>query len=166
MEVKDVISLALSALAFLVSIVVAARTRYYNRATLRAAHRANYMNALLNLNREIMGHPELWSVYDAQWRPSEFDSATETARRRAFIWYHLNLFELFYTDYHQQRNDAPDSDAREHWDAWDRYIRSFLNSSDEARVIVSDPDAMALLHREFRDYLIGCLPKTIVRDRG
>lgn len=161
MEVKDVLTLALSALAFLVSIVVATRTRFYNRATLRAAHRNNYMNALLNLNREMVGHPELWSVYDARWRPGEYESEMETARRRAFIWYHLNLFELFYTDYHVQRNDVPDSDSREHWEAWDRYIRSFLDGSAEARAIVSDQKAMALVHREFRDYLIGCLPKTI-----
>lgn len=161
MEVKDVITLVFSASALLVSIVVAARTRYFNRATLRAAHRSNYMNALLNLNREIVGHPELWSVYDEKWQPGAYDSPTDTARRRAFIWYHLNLFELFYTDYHQQRNDAPDSDARQYWDAWDRYIRSFLKGSAEARAIVGNSDSMALLHGDFRAYLIGCLPKTI-----
>jgi hypothetical protein len=157
MEVKDVFTIVFSASALVVSIVAFVWTRYYNRATLRAAHRSSYMNALLNLNREIVAHPELWSVYEEQWQPGAH--ATETARRRAFIWYHFNLFELFYTDYHQQRNDAPDSDTRQYWDAWDEYIRTFLEGSAEARAIVGNPKSMALLHRDFRTYLTGCLPK-------
>lgn len=159
MELKDVITLALSASALVISFVVHVRTQRYTRATIRATHRSNYMNALLNLNREIVGHPELWSVYDAQWRPEVYGSPTEIARRRGFIWYHLNLFEWFYTDYHLQQMDEPDPNARQHWVAWDRYIRSFLKGSAEARDIVANSEQMALLHRQFREYLIGCLPK-------
>jgi len=159
MAVKDVISLVVASAALVVSIIVAVRMRRYNRISLRATHRSNYMSALLNLNREMVGHPELWAVYDQNWQPYGYDSPIEIARRRAFIWYHLNLFELFYTDYHLQRQDSPDPSAHEHWKAWDTFIRSFLKGSVEAQAIVKDKSAMALLHREFRNYLNGCLPK-------
>jgi len=160
MELKDLITLVPSSAALIVSLVVAARTRHYNRTTLRAASRNNYMNALLNINREIVGHPELWAVYDPRWRPAGHELQTEAVRRRAFIWYHINLFELFYTDYHQYRLGPPDSADRQHWDAWDNYIRSFLEASPEAQAIVRDKASMALLNRDFRNYLSDRLPET------
>ena len=74
MAAKDVISIAVVGMALVVSIIVAVRTRRYNRILLRATHRNNYMNALLNLSREMVGHPELWAVYDQNWRPQGHDS--------------------------------------------------------------------------------------------
>jgi hypothetical protein len=161
-ELKDLVSISISVAALAVSITVAGRTRHYNRAAMRSVSRNNYMNALLNLNREIMSHPELWAVYDPHWRPDKYDTVEEKARRRAFIGYHLNLFELFYADYHQQRRDTTDSDAHEHWNAWDRYVRWFLSASGEAREIVNDQDAMALLHREFREYLVAVCQRAVI----
>src|ERR1051325_3165248 len=146
MTAKDVISLAVAGAALVVSIIVAVRTRRYNRISLRAIHCNSYMNALLNLNREMVGHPELWAVYDQNWQPHGHDSPIEIALRRVFIWYHLNLFELFYTDYQLQRQDSRDPAADEHWKAWDTFIRSFLKGCVEAQTIVKDKSAMALLH--------------------
>jgi hypothetical protein len=155
-EPKDAVTAALSLAALVVSVSVAVRTRHYNRASLSATSRNNYMNALLNINREILGHPELWAVYDPQWQPPGCDSPSEIARRRAFIWYHINLFELFYTDYH--RDISHDFDDRTQWAAWHAYVRSFLKKSSEAQAIVRDGADMALLSRAFREYLVCCLP--------
>jgi hypothetical protein len=157
--IKDVITLTLSGAAFAVSLMTAARAWRYNRAALRSTSRNNYMNALFNINRELIAHPDLWAVYDPDWPQADsHNSPTEKARRRSFIWYHINLFEVFYGDYHHHRLDSPDSDDRQYWDSWDKFIRSFLQGSDEARALVSNDESMELLHREFRDYLRGCLP--------
>jgi hypothetical protein len=159
MEAKDILTLTVSSAALAVALMTAARSWRSNRATLRSAGRNNYMNALFNINRELIAHPDLWSVYDPDWpRAADYDSPTEVARRRGFIWYHINLFELFYADYHHHRLGSIDSADRQYWDSWDKYIRSFLKCSEEARAVVLNDDSMELLHRDFRDYLRSCLP--------
>lgn len=82
----------------------------------------------------------------------------QTSRRLGFIWYHINLFELFYTDFYHHRIDRIDDKDRQYMDSWKAYIRSFLRESAEAQTVVDGERSMMPLHPEFREYLRGCLP--------
>ena len=155
LELKDILTLSASSVALVVSLLSLRRSWEFNMASLRNAARNNYMNALLDINRLLVTYPELWSTYDGTAKAS--DLPEEVARRRGFIWYHLNLFETVYAAFQQHRLEPLDDEERAFWDSWDVFIRSFLVQSSEARALVKSNDSMKFLNKEFTDYLRGCL---------
>jgi hypothetical protein len=50
-----------------------------------------------------------------------------------------------------------DYDDRKFWESWDRYIRSFVANSAEARTVIGNDESMKLLNKDFVEYLRGCL---------
>lgn len=152
METKDVLTLTASLIAIIVSLVVAFRTWRSNVATFRNASRNNYMTALFDLNRQVITHPQLWAAYDPKSIPSSQDPI-EAIRRRAFIWYHLNVFEVVYADYSTHRLTPLSRVDRLCWESWDNFISNVLQVSREARAIVASDDSMRLLNSEFVTYL-------------
>jgi hypothetical protein len=153
MTMKDYLTLAISLLALIVSLIAAARTWKSNVATFRAAARNNYMNAMFDLNRQIIAHPELWSVYDPAVLESAANTPTEQLRRRAFIWYHLNVFEVVHADYCTDRITSLNRVDQLYWKAWDNFVSYLLRSSAEAREIVTSDEGMAMLNSDFVAYL-------------
>jgi hypothetical protein len=155
MLIKDILTIVLSATAIGVSVAVAFFwTRRYNLATLRYVSRNNYMNALFDINRQMIAQPQLWAVWDAQAIGPDFrDTPLEACRRRAFLWYHLNLFETVWADYHTHNIRKASETDRRYWRSWDRTIQSFLAGSAEARELIENPGAMSLLNEDFVEYL-------------
>lgn len=153
MTMKDYLTLAISLIALIVSLIAAARTWKSNVATFRTAARNNYMNALFDLNRQIIAQPELWSVYDPDMLESAAKTPTEQVRRRAFIWYHLNVFEVVHADYSTNRITRFNRADRLYWESWNNFVSYLLRSSAEAREIVASDEGMAMLNSEFVTYL-------------
>ena len=116
------------------------------------------MNALFDLNRQVLTRPELWAVYDPGLLTSIPDTPLEAVRRRAFIWFHLNVFEVVHADYFTHRITPLDHTDELCWRSWDNFVSNLLNSSAEARAIVESDDSMALLNRQFVEYLRGKIP--------
>ena len=150
---KDYLTLSVSLVALVVSLVVAMRTWRSSVATFRNASRNNYMNALFDLNRQIIAHPQLWAVYEPAAIVPSSQEPLEAVRRRAFIWYHLNVFELVHADYFTHRLTKLSKVDRVCWESWDNFISHVLKVSDEARTIVASDDSMRLLNSEFVAYL-------------
>lgn len=160
MQSKDVLTLAISLIALAVSLWSARRGWEYNLASLRRTARSGYMTALLDIDKQLVANPQLWQVYGISVPcASPLDAVVpehEAGRRLAFIWYHFNLYELVFSEFHANRVVALDRDERLFWESWDGYIRSFLTQSAEARALVASNDSMKLLSRDFVDYMRGC----------
>ena len=152
METKDFVTLGISSLALLLSGFAALLTWRSNVATFRNVARNNYMSALFDLNRQLIAHPTLWATYDsAAIEPA--DGPLEAIRRRAFIWYHLNVFEVVRADYTTHRLTRLNRADQLCWESWDNFISYLLKSSPEARELVTSDESMALLRRDFVTYL-------------
>jgi len=158
MEPKDYLTLGLSLFALVVSVIAAMRTWSSSVATFRNSSRNNYMTALFDLNRQVMTNPQLWAVYQPEVKLSSQDEL-EAVRRHAFIWYHLNVFEVVHSDYSTHRLtrklDRADTLC---WKSWDNFISSVLEGSKEARGIVESDKSMRFLNEEFVKYLRSKLP--------
>ena len=118
------------------------------------------MNALLDIDRQLVTNPELWQVYGVDVAALPDDSIhpdREAGRRLAFIWYHLNLYELVFFEFHGDPVAPLDRDDRLFRDSWDGYVRSFLARSAEARELIAVDESMGLLNRDFVEYLRGCV---------
>jgi hypothetical protein len=156
---KDVLTLTISLLALAVSLWSATRGWQFNLANIRRTARAGYMTALLDIDKQLIANPQLWQVYGVDVPPLPQPAVVpehEAGRRLAFIWYHFNLYELVFSEFHASRVMALDRDERLFWDSWDGYIRSFLIKSAEARALVASDDSMKLLNRDFVEYMRGC----------
>ena len=81
------------------------------------------------------------------------DTDREVYRRRSFLWYHFNLYETVWADFHTHHARKLTKTDQAYWRSWDRYVQTFLSGSAEAREMVTDPQAMSLLNEEFVLYL-------------
>ena len=160
-ESKDIITGVISSLALVFSVWSLSRSWRANVSSLKKVAANSYMNALFDINRQIIIYPQLWAVYDrASVTRAQFDEPIEVARRRAFIWYHLNLFEMVYASFHQNRLAILSRDDLNIWSSWNEYMRAFLAKSPEATAVVESPELMKLLTRDFAEHLRGCIAKT------
>jgi hypothetical protein len=151
MELKDQMVIAISGLALLVSLWAARRSWRSNLAGLRRTARNGYTTALLDIDRLVITNPKLWAVYEPTVALD--DASLDTVRRKAFIWYHLNLFETVYYDFHHLNLEPMDLPDRQTWAAWEQFIRSFVIGSPEVRQVLRERKSMALLNQPFVDYI-------------
>jgi hypothetical protein len=166
-QAKDLVPIVISLVALVVSLWSAQRGWRYNLASLRRTARAGYMTALLDIDRQLITNPQLWRVYGVDFSASPGTGASapdlEAGRRLAFIWYHLNLYELVFSEFHAHRVAPLDRDEREFWVSWDKYIRLFLDRSAEARELVASDESMKLLNQNFVEYVRGCVKSSQVK---
>ena len=58
------------------------------------------MSALFEIDKLMISHPDLWTIYDnSTIELPKSDVPKEKAKRRSFIFYHFNLFEVTHTNY-------------------------------------------------------------------
>jgi hypothetical protein len=152
-------SLALAGLSLLVSLLVALRTWRYSETNVRYSARNQYMNALFDIDRQLLNRPDLWAIYDDHYMAASKSAAVEDrARREAFLYYHLNLFETVFNDYNGSLT-LNDRDQR-FWESWQAWIVDFFRSSSEARTLFQKDIAQGIFHRQFVDHvnaIIGSL---------
>ena len=158
MAPKDYFTLGVAILALVVSLIGVSRTWRVSVATFRNVSRNNYMNALFDLNRQAVLNPRLWAVYDPVFAAAMAADPLEKARLQAFIWYHLNLFEIVHADYVTHRLTPLDAIDKQHWKSFDNFITSFLKESPEAQIIVNSERSASLLNESFIKYLREKLP--------
>jgi hypothetical protein len=132
MEVLKVLPLAISGVALFVSVIVAIKSSRLAEVQLRYISRNHYMNALFDIDRQMLNNPSLWAIFDSHplARNKSMD-AEEQAKRQAFLLFHLNLFDNIYEDY-QRRLKLRKRD-REYWESWNHWIKYVMRSSSEAR---------------------------------
>jgi hypothetical protein len=111
-----------------------------SRVSVRQTIKNSYMTALFEIDKQLMNNPELWTIYENF--PAGLEKSTDgkaVGQRRAFIFYHFNLFEVTHTNYTRilYKNKAD----KEFWASMEKYIKQFFHDSSEARAIFKDPSS-------------------------
>jgi hypothetical protein len=107
---------------------------WFNQWSIRRSARQDHIGMLLDIDKQLIEKPELWLIYDDYLAPSGVkNDPWDPARREAFIYLHLNMFEAFF-DFHRQL--APLWVADEEYEkSWRHYIKDFFDRSSEARKV-------------------------------
>jgi hypothetical protein len=149
----DLIAVIISLVSLGVSVYVERRAARLNESAFRRTAEHDHIAALLELDRVLISNPELWAIYDDHplaRQPRTRGGRLAAARREAFIFSHLNIFELVHDFYHGSIHlRACD---RRYWAAWDRYIRQFFRTCSEARTIFRQPRAHEIYAETFTGY--------------
>ncbi len=131
------------------------------RHQLRVNARNAFQTMLLDVDKTMIAHPELWAVYDTyatnaahfgdHQKRLEFEG-----KRRAFVFMMLNMFEIIFAYY---RNPDPavlfsshrlapvESETRK---TWIRYAKEFLRGSSFARDLWEIPATQEVYVKQFR----------------
>ncbi|MDP4107454.1 MAG: hypothetical protein Q8935_21170 [Bacillota bacterium] len=128
-------SLIISIVSFLVSVVTGIFSYRYNKITIRNTAILEHNKLLLEIDKILINDPKLWSIYDDHPLSKDESIAQDpsifNAKKEAFIYYYLNLFDVIYEFYHRQivknKNDA------KQWQAWIQFIKHFLKGCSQAR---------------------------------
>jgi hypothetical protein len=152
MTTLQLVSLILSILALVISAYVAFRNWRYTEISVGYAARNNYVNALLEIDKQLITRPELWAIYDTHYMSAaRGDSLEERARREAFILFHLNLFETVFDDYKLRLRFR--SMDRQYWNAWRGYVADFFRTSSEARELFRRIESKELFLPGFETFI-------------
>jgi hypothetical protein len=146
------LSLVVSSVAFVLSLFVAYRAWSFNEVSTRRASRETHMKMLFDVGQILVTTPDLWTVYDSHSLALQRDSSPlGVARRAAFIYQHLNIFDLVW-DYYNNLIKRDRVDA-EYWKAWDNYIRQFFRESSEARLLFAESRTQEIYSQGFVAYI-------------
>jgi hypothetical protein len=110
------------------------------------------MKMLFDVGQILVTTPDLWTVYDTHSLTLPRDpSALGGARRAAFIYQHLNVFDLVWDYYNNliKRNRVDE----DYWKAWHNYIRQFFHESSDARHLFASPRTQEIYSEGFVAYI-------------
>jgi hypothetical protein len=156
---KVVLPSGIALIALFVSFLVALRNWRYSAISVRYSSRNQYMNALFDIDRQLIARPELWAIYDThEMFASRSNTPRVKARREAFLYLHMNLFETVYVDYNKILRRKKRHD-KEFWDSWDTWIYQFFKGSSEARALFIRPIAQTIFSAPFVAYIKKILEK-------
>jgi hypothetical protein len=158
MDPIQVIPILISTFAFFLSGYAAYRTGKFNDIALRRSSRETHIKMLFDIRKMLVDSPSLWAIYDAHPLSAEKDlSALGVAKREAFIFQHLNVFELVF-DYYNNLIKQDDID-RAYWRAWDSSIRQLFHGSSEARLLFSAARTREIYSKDFASYIVEHIGK-------
>jgi hypothetical protein len=162
----QIIAIAISVLALTLSCYVAYRTSKFNDIALRRASRETHIKMLFDIRKMLVDFPELWAIYDAHPVSSERDmSALGVAKREAFIYQHLNAFELVY-DYYEKLLPKRDKVDREYWRAWNSSIQQLFYGSSEARRLFNAARSQNIYSQDFTSHIEQHIKRALVEEKS
>ncbi len=105
------------------------------RVNFHANARQHFMNAVYDLDRQMMSNPDLWTVYDHNdFGLEQKQDAGSAATRAAFVYYFFNLMETAHFN-HRKSGILGLMRNQESYEAVDRRVRKFVGSSTSARTL-------------------------------
>jgi hypothetical protein len=121
------------------------------RVNFHANARQAFMNAVYDLDRQMMSNPDLWTIFDS----NDFGLVQKTdpesqAKRAGFMTYYLNLMETTYLN-HRRSGVLGLMRNQESFETLDRRIHNFLGNSTAARTLWKNTSR--LYDRSFQAYL-------------
>jgi hypothetical protein len=130
------ISLVISVISFIVSVITLYITYRFNRITIRNTAILEHNKLLLEIDKILIDDPKLWSIYDNHALSKEVDEKDLTfqAKKEAFIYYYLNLFDVIFEFYHRQI--VQNKNDKKQWSAWVSFIQHFLKGCSQARATI------------------------------
>ncbi len=132
MTPTEIGSLAIAALSLLVAGFAAWRTYDLSHRQLRLGSRHEFQKLLLELDKELIRDPELWSVYDNHpMGQVRRDEPAHKAKLEAFAYMWLNVFHIVFV-FMAEGAGATDPD-QEYFGAFRGTMQDFVCSSSLAR---------------------------------
>src|SRR5579862_4328948 len=132
MELSKLIPIDISIVALVISIIGVLWNYFINQITVRYTARNQYMSVLFDIDKQLIANPKLWRIYDKYPKQEDkspgTDESDEAGRRRAFIFYHINLFEIIFNDYHNVPLHLNKAD-RQFSASWNTYMKHFFTHS-------------------------------------
>ena len=105
------------------------------RINFYANARQHFMNAVYDLDKQMMSNPDLWTVFDQNdFALKPKPEAEWVAKRTAFIYYYFNLFETAYLN-HRRSGVLAILRNQESYRTLDRRVRNFFKNSRAARTL-------------------------------
>lgn len=130
------IALIISIISFILSVVTVYITYRFNRITIRNTAILEHNKLLLEIDKILIDDPTLWSIYDEHPVSNEADITNTIfqAKKEAFIYYYLNLFDVIFEFYHRQI--VQNKNDKKQWKAWIQFIKHFLKGCSQARATI------------------------------
>jgi hypothetical protein len=153
---NDLPAIILSIMSLAVSLLVAQRVWNFNELSTRRASRETHARMLFDIGKALVDWPELWTIYDTHPLAATRDmSPSAVAKREAFVYQHLNVFEMV-RDYYITiiRRDRVDE---EYWQSWHVYMRQFFTSSSDARRLFAEQRTQDVFSKSFVEYANGLI---------
>src|ERR1051325_8146403 len=139
MTTVDKITLTVSLFSLSISIFVAYKSYRLGQHQLRTNTRNRFQPLLIDVNRQMIQHPELWAFYDSHPVPRDWlNNPIEKARLDAVALMLVNVFECVFGFYGgSARLTKTEQQA---FEAWKDFLRDTLKQSSVAREIWNRPN--------------------------
>jgi hypothetical protein len=133
---------AYSALGTMVAAIIAAVIGLIalriNANTVRGQRIHEQIRMVLEIDKEMIGRPELWAIYEDENVPDPRETdATLPWRKKALVFSYFNMFDFVYGFYERRAwmwlKPWPYNRDRQDWRAWENYMKSFFAKSEFAR---------------------------------
>jgi len=130
-------TLIISLVSLSISVFAGYKASAFSEYQLRLSNRNQFQVLLVDIDKTLIEHPELWSFYDSYPREWLADPIGR-ARLEAFGYMMLNIFECVFAFY---GDSARLTKAERHsFDAWKGFLRNTLENSSFARELVGGPN--------------------------
>jgi hypothetical protein len=136
---SEIATLIISLVSLSISIFAAYKTYGLGEYQLRLTNRNEFQKLLIDVNKVLIEHPELWAIYDSHSIPREWlNDPKEKARLEALAYMILNVFECVFTFY----GDSPrlTKAERESFEAWKGFLNNLLQDSSFMRELLDKPN--------------------------
>jgi hypothetical protein len=138
-------TLIISLVSLSISVFAGFKTYLFSEYQLRLSNRNEFQKLLVDINKTMVEHPELWAIYDSYPVPREgLADPIGRAKLQAFAYMMLNVFECVFAFY----GDSPRLTRAERnaFDAWKGFLRNTLENSSFARELVGNPNLRTMYH--------------------
>lgn len=141
----EITTLIISLVSLSISIIVGYKTYIFSEYQLRLSNRNEFQKLLVDVNKTLVEHPELWAIYDSYPVPRErLADPMERARLHAFTHMVLNICECVFAFYGDSSRLTKAESAS--FDAWKGFLRDTLQQSSFARELVSNTNIRTMYH--------------------
>jgi len=157
----QIVSVGISAISLIVAMFSVRLAMHFKQESQRLSAGSIFKSHLIEVNKCLVDHPELWMAYDDHPLTKEIQT-TPLIRARIDAYLHmvLNLISTTYGFYvqgigeHRMRNDD-----REYWEAYKYFGTVVLKSSSRARELFKDPTNQGLYPKSFVTFMNGIISK-------
>ncbi len=148
----------IASLSFLNSAMFTFILYRFNRTNLRTAGRQEHNRLLLEIDKYLIEHDELWALWDAHRDASVQLTPHQAMRVQLFVVMITNIYETVYEFYHSSiHQNAID---RAQWLKWDGMIRNLCATSTVARAKLAEMGGSVNYAQGFTAYLKQVLADT------
>lgn len=162
MEPINIVSITISIISLAVATFAAYKTYVFNHLQFRLINRNEFQKIYIEIDKELIREPCLWAIYDSHpIAKKEYNDLIEKARLEAFVYMHLNMFELAFIFFHESKGIT--KAEKKTWQGWDEGLKDFIRDSSLAREIISQPEILKLYSSNFLNHIKSYISKEEIK---